>query len=442
MANREKKRVVSKKHLARVERERIQTRNLTIISIVVIATVLILIAVGIIDAYVVTPNKPVAIVNGEEISSNDFIARVSYERLQLVGQFNNTYQFMQSFSDPQTQSFFTSSLQQIGYQLEPVVMNQQAINTMVEDVLLGQEAERRGIVISEADIDEYIATRFFGYYTEGTPTPEPTFEPIPTSTLSPLQLTLVPPTPTATAVVTETEALTSTEGITVTIEPDATPTAAPTAVPPTATPYTASEYAQDLQNTIDSLQNNIKVNEDEFRMIAKSVLIREKLMEIITKDLKPEEEQVWVRHILVGDEATAQEILERLENGENFAELASLLSTDTGSAAQGGDLGWFGRGRMVAPFEEAAFSQEIGEIGVVQSDFGWHVIQVLGHEVRPIDAAAFDQLKQQTFDDWLAAQRESAEIEIFDVQIEKVAPVEPSIPQSVLDQLASTSTGQ
>ena len=435
MAKREKQKVVSRKHTARLEREKQQTRNLMIIAGSVIGIVLLLIIIGIVDAYFITPNKPVAIVNEDEISSADYIARVSYERMQLVGQFSSTYEFMQTFTDPQTQSFFVSSLQQISMALEPATMNQDIIDTMVDDALIAQEAKRLGIEVSEEEIDEFIATRFFGYYPEGTPTPEPTFEAAPTSTLSPEQLTLVPPTPTPTVVVTDTEPLTSTEALTVTIVPEATPTLAPTAIPPTATPYTAADYEEDLQNTLESLKVNADLNEEDFRTIAEAILIREKITEIITADLPAEEEQVWARHILVEDEETAEEILGLLDDGEDFAELAKENSTDTGSGANGGDLGWFGRGRMVAPFEEAAFSQEIGEIGVVESDFGWHIIQVLGHEFRPIDSATYEQLQQQEFNDWLADQAEASEIEIFYEQIDKVAPTEPNIPPSVVEQI-------
>lgn len=91
-------------------------------------------------------------------------------------------------------------------------------------------------------------------------------------------------------------------------------------------------------------------------------------------------EQVEASHILVEDEATAQEVLDKLEAGEDFAELAKEYSID-GSGASGGELGFFGKGRMVPPFEEAAFSMEIDEISdPVQSDFGYHIIKVTGHK--------------------------------------------------------------
>ncbi len=87
--------------------------------------------------------------------------------------------------------------------------------------------------------------------------------------------------------------------------------------------------------------------------------------------------QVQARHILVNDEALAQELIDRIEEGESFEELAMEYSTD-GSAAGGGDLGYFGRGEMVGPFDEAAFSQEVGEVSEepVETQFGYHIILV------------------------------------------------------------------
>jgi peptidyl-prolyl cis-trans isomerase D len=75
----------------------------------------------------------------------------------------------------------------------------------------------------------------------------------------------------------------------------------------------------------------------------------------------------------------AEEILQRLRLGEDFAAIAAAISQDPGSAQRGGDLGFFSRGDMVAPFEEAAFSTPVGELApVVESQFGFHVIEVTG----------------------------------------------------------------
>jgi parvulin-like peptidyl-prolyl isomerase len=157
----------------------------------------------------------------------------------------------------------------------------------------------------------------------------------------------------------------------------------------------------------------------------------------------PEEEQVWARHILVPDEATANTVKQRLEAGEDWNALAASFSTDTSNKDQGGDLGWFGRGAMVAPFEEAAFSMEVGETSQpVQTDFGWHIIQVLGHETRPLATTDYDTFRQTKFDEWIQELRDKSEVEINDVW-QEVVPSEPVFPaeleaymQQVQQQLA------
>jgi parvulin-like peptidyl-prolyl isomerase len=82
-------------------------------------------------------------------------------------------------------------------------------------------------------------------------------------------------------------------------------------------------------------------------------------------------------HILVKNEATAKEVLEKLSKGESFAKLAEEYSLD-GSRKQGGDLGYFGKGEMVKPFENAAFELEKGKTsGIVKTEFGYHIIKRL-----------------------------------------------------------------
>ena len=91
------------------------------------------------------------------------------------------------------------------------------------------------------------------------------------------------------------------------------------------------------------------------------------------------EEQRRASHILVKTKEDADKILAELKKAPNrFAELAKAHSQDPGSAASGGDLGWFGRGMMVKPFEEAVFSMKQGELQVAQSEFGFHVIRLTG----------------------------------------------------------------
>lgn len=99
-----------------------------------------------------------------------------------------------------------------------------------------------------------------------------------------------------------------------------------------------------------------------------------------------------VRHILVADAATADRVQAELAAGADFAELATTYSTDSGSAAEGGSLGWSTRGVFVPEFEEAAFSAPLNTVTRVESQFGIHLIEVLDRaEQRPFDD--FEQLQ-------------------------------------------------
>ncbi|CAD5108979.1 peptidylprolyl isomerase [Zestomonas carbonaria] len=121
--------------------------------------------------------------------------------------------------------------------------------------------------------------------------------------------------------------------------------------------------------------------------------VRHALEELRPRLERPE--QVHARHILlkVSDEPGAAEVRERLlelrrqiADGADFAELARRHSED-GSAAQGGDLGFFTRGTMVAPFEQAAFALRPGETSQpVRTRYGWHLIEVVSHRPpEPLD---------------------------------------------------------
>lgn len=115
---------------------------------------------------------------------------------------------------------------------------------------------------------------------------------------------------------------------------------------------------------------------------------------------KPGVEEVHARHILVKTEKEAQDIIKQLDKdkGANFAELAKKDSTDPGSS-NGGDLGWFKKTDMVPEFADAAFSMKDGEITQtpVHTQFGWHVIQVLGHRTDP--APTLDEVKDKIRND-------------------------------------------
>ncbi|RMG00548.1 MAG: hypothetical protein D6726_11095 [Nitrospirae bacterium] len=139
--------------------------------------------------------------------------------------------------------------------------------------------------------------------------------------------------------------------------------------------------------------DKIKVSEEDMKQYYKANAEQFK---------KPEE--VKARHILIKvkrdaseDEKKAarkkaEEILSKIKKGEDFASLAEKFSDDPGSAKRGGDLGFFSRGRMVKPFEDAAFSLKPGEVsGIVETRFGYHIIKV--EEKKPASIQPFEAVK-------------------------------------------------
>lgn len=104
-------------------------------------------------------------------------------------------------------------------------------------------------------------------------------------------------------------------------------------------------------------------------------------------------EEVKARHILVASEDEAKKLSDQIKKGADFEKLAKEKSTDKGSGANGGELGWFTKDKMVPEFADAAYKLKKGEVsGPVKSEFGWHIIQV--EDRRPVQIASFDEMKE------------------------------------------------
>ena len=121
-------------------------------------------------------------------------------------------------------------------------------------------------------------------------------------------------------------------------------------------------------------------------------------------------------HILVETEEEAKAIIEQLNNGADFAALAKEKSTGP-SGPNGGELGWFGLGQMVAPFEDAVKTMEVGAISApVQTQFGWHVLKLNDKRDKPVPTleesrvALMESLRQAAVADEIAKLKEGADI--------------------------------
>ncbi len=263
---------------------------------------------------------------------------------------------------------------QIGYddgmatieqQLGREIVGQNTIRVMIDGVIILREAGIRGIEITDEDI-EAIFESFFGYDPE-------------------------------------------------------------TPVSPTGESYTYDKYLENRETFLDYLESEIDVTESDLEAIFRVEAYRIKLMDIIITDIEMGKEMVWARHILVEDEATALEVLVKFGSGEDFETLALEYSIGP-SATEGGDLGWFDDATMVSEFSDAAFSLEIDEISEpVQTQFGWHNIQVLGRETKPLTPEAITEAKEAAFYNWLEEQRGKAVISYL-VNLADYIPETPALP--------------
>ncbi len=431
--------VLTRKRLVGLKQEADKSRLLMIGTIVIVAIVAILVGWPYVFNTFIYPNQAVAVVEGEEIKGQEFMERARYNRQQVLLTYQQTYAEYQQLaamfgSDPTFTESYTNVFLQLQNQLDPEVSGQFAVDQLVNERLLDLEAAELGITVSEAEVDAEIE-KLFGFYPDGTPTPVVNPTTAPTSTLSAAQLAVITATPTAsvtpTASITPTASATAEDAATQTPAPSATATFAivASATPgPTLTPteYTREGFETALAGLYDSYSRFVGVEQATIREIVRSSLVRLKIKEHLTADLPRTQEQVWARHILVGSEDEALDVIARIEAGEDFATVAATTSTD-GTASTGGDLGWFSQQEMVDPFANAAFALEIGDLSEpVESEFGWHVIQVLGHEDRPLSVTEYEGLRDRVLEEYILSLRSKYEWQIFDAW-KAMSPEEPGL---------------
>lgn len=153
--------------------------------------------------------------------------------------------------------------------------------------------------------------------------------------------------------------------------------------------------------------------EEEFRQSLRAALIAGLVRDRIVGSLPENVPQVHARHILVETEGEAMNVLARLQAGEDFGALAAALSRDVTTREQGGDLGWFADGELLEPaLMQVAFSLQPGQIaGPVATRLGYHVVQVLERDARPVPEDRKPVLAQAAFERWLRGLLYNAVIE-------------------------------
>ena len=159
-----------------------QFRQARLILTALVGVLVLILAAGAVYEYVYRPGQPVASVNGTEIPIRDFYDRVRLERQRATNSLDSLYDAVGG-DLAQLQQFAGQQLNQLAF---PTVMGEQVLFQMIDEELVNQEAERRGISISSAEIDTAIEERFNFYGGELPPEPDTGDEPEPTPTVTPI----------------------------------------------------------------------------------------------------------------------------------------------------------------------------------------------------------------------------------------------------------------
>lgn len=509
MADSEKKEILNPRQNNKTNRERRareekQVKTLRTAGIIAAALVVIAVIVGVILGIVNNPDrKAVAKVGDDTITQTEFESAVSMYRSNI----NSNYSYMKQLYSMFGMEMDETTRESYAYQMSDAykgLLGQTVLSNMIDQRIMAYGAAQEGITVSDDEVETYYES-MFGYYPEGTPTPQPTDEPLdPTPTISEEQYAILrytaTPDPTEVAIAAEAEAAVNAvaemideaeaeeaaEAVETVAEVagavDALGTAAeiaenvdsveefvevaedvaaaeeeeaeaeaeeaaaeieeaieeaaaeaeeeaePTEVPTVGPTMTPTEYTEDMfkANETYYFANNYYYTKDFFKQEVKFELMQDKIEAKLSAELPRSEDMVWARHILVETEEEAWDVIARFEAGEEFADLAIELSTDTGSAANGGDLGWFTYDSMVPEFSEAAFAAEVGTVTEpVQSDYGWHVIQVIGHEDHPYSSTQRSNALSEAFTAWLDKYAEGLDI-WMEEDITDITPVEPA----------------
>ncbi|NJO85133.1 MAG: hypothetical protein HC828_21915 [Blastochloris sp.] len=411
---------VLREYRSRAERESEIQRYVVIGTIAVAAVAAVILIISVAVDQLVVPGQVVATVNGSNITVADFEQRVRLERALMNEELN------QEIARLQAQGFDRDTIiQQISfvppysdYLTEMQISNDlgiRVLNDMIDDQVMRAQAAELGITVTDEDTQRQIQQQF-GYdpsvfAADATQTPEPSSTPTP----------FVSPTPSNTPQPTPTAEFTATPSATP--EPSQTPSPTPDAT------QRATTFTTESTSFLGNVRGSAGVGDAQINAYFETQALREALAnEVLGLDAASRTGTFYnVRHILVGTQQEAQNLLDALNAGESFAALAAQNGTD-GTAQQGGDLGWILPSGVVVEFAEAMRTAEVGAlVGPVQTEFGYHVLQVLGTEQREMTEEEFQRERDAQLDEYIETLRDADEtdVQIFDTWTDNV-PAEPA----------------
>lgn len=413
--------VVRKRRVPRREIEARRQRMLRWGVAIAGIVVLVLVVGGLAYENLIKPNQTLATVGTETISRQEYWQWQANNLFEQAQQYQDFAQFVGPDQQNQYLAVAQQTLARVPEVWGSTDVDPTALQSMIDGQIFVQGLDDLGLEMTPEEVETFALNRF-------APPGAPLIPPSPTPTFTAERAAIA--TSTAEAFL-ATPIATPVAGAPAAASPvaspslAATPIASPLAGTPGATPIAAASPAAppatpnpaEARATAEAgfelfatdFFDVAHLSRDDYeRLIAAPALARQKVTDALAAEIGQSAPQVRASHILLPTREAAEAARARIvDGGEAFAAVAAEVSTDQGTAGNGGDLGWFTREEMVEPFAEAAFVLEPGAISEpVESEFGWHLIRVEEADPdRPLTDSQINRLRQAVVDDWLDEQR-------------------------------------
>ncbi len=466
----------SRRTLSKKRRE--EQRQRLVIAFVggAIGLVVLVLLVGVFRSQVWLPSRPIAQVGDMVLTRRDYWQQQRYSLAQQIAQ---NLQFQALFADnPQISAQFSGQTPALNQQIADIgdpaaPIDEQVVTSWQNARLTELGAADMDISVSDGQVNQTLAYELGQIFLPPPPLTSTealtgTVLPVPpitatetltlTATLPPTAIpspTMTPGGPTVTPTITETPASTAT--------PPPTPEVS---VANEQLPQIISDLFERYTTEVELAGLNPRLSEEDFRIALDQQTRQQLYQQQVEEALVPEDDftaseepdRVQARHILLQVDvpetapqaerdaafaarlAEAEDVVARLRDGADFAELAAEVSDDPGSRDTGGDVGFFNRegladsgGTYVPAFVEGAFALEGDAISEpVRSPFGWHIIQVTDREVSTREEQ-LSVARAEAYTAWLEEQREKFVVQRFPeptatVPVPTVLPVETPVP--------------
>ncbi len=335
--------------------------------------IVLILGYGLLNEYVIKARKPVAEVGDAVITTKAYQSRLKYQRAMAQLQLNQyqTYLSQLNPNDPSQQMFYQQvqmAADNLESQLSPemaVNFGSQLLDQMIEESLIRQEAESRGIIVPDPEVQQEIE-RMMGYDRNTT--------------------------------ITETETLTGTNA-----------------------PMTKAEYEETYQNFKENVLQATNFSEARYRQMIEAELLRGRLIEVLGEEVDETTEQFEIFYLTASTEEQARDLRARLTTGETPETLREALMADEDEQTTAQTLPW-----LPKRYLEMQLGPEIAEVAINtpvetasspllnDTEGIYYVVYVLGHEEqRPLSEGLLNQAKQEKYNEWLEAQK-TAKVEKFD----------------------------